>query len=325
MNPPFRSALREATTPRDAVERETPVPSLAALRAFVLSAQYRNFSRAAEELGITQSGVSRAVRSIEDLAGVTLFERTGHGLVLTESGAAYLADVRAVLTDLGAATLRLSTYQKKSEALHIATLPSLGSRWLASRLPRFIARYPDIDVTVTSQIGHFDFDETDVDAAIHYGSEAWPGTLSEFLMDDLLVPMCVPALARSRGRGAHPLFELTLIQHTHRPSAWREWFRGAGIDHPRPNAGPRFEQYQMGIEAALSGLGAILMPPFLVQEELASGRLVPLHDVPVRSQWRYWLIYPKSKRSKPSVQKFRAWLRTEAKRSASQFAGMKAD
>ena len=316
---PSPTALKDAETPRDAVERETTLPSLAALRAFVLAAHYRNFSRAAEELGITQSGVSRAVRSIEDLAGVLLFERTGHGLVLTEPGAAYLQDISAVLSNLGTATLRLSTYRAGAESLHIATLPSLGSRWLAGRLVRFLRNNPAIEVTVTAQIGYFDFEGTDIDVAIHYGSEAWPGSLSEFLMDEVLLPMCHPSLVPSGAQAtARLLFDLTLIQHTHRPTAWREWFREVGIEHPRPGAGPRFEQYQMGIEAALARLGAILMPPFMVLDELAGRRLVALHDVPIRSPWRYYLVYPKAKRGKPSVQKFRAWLRGEARRSSEQ-------
>lgn len=308
--------VSERTTPRDAIEREGAIPSLPALRAFVLAAHYRNFSRAADELNITQSGVSRAVRSIEELTGTILFERTGHGLVLTEPGAAYLEDIAAVLGELGAATLRLGTYKSGSETLHLATLPSLGSRWLAPRLVRFVRQNPGIDLTVSAQIGEFDFERSDVDATIHYGSETWPGTLSELLMDEVLVPCCAPALIDRRATpSARLLHGLTLIQHTHRPTAWREWFREVGIEHARPSDGPRFEQYQMGIEAALSGLGAVLMPPFMVMGELNSGRLVPLHDSPVSSAWRYYLIYPKAKRSKPAVQRMRSWLRVEARQT----------
>jgi DNA-binding transcriptional LysR family regulator len=309
----------DRTTPRDAIEREGSIPAIPALRAFVLAAHYRNFSRAADELNITQSGVSRAVRSIEELTGTTLFERTGHGLVLTEPGAAYLEDVSAVLGELGAATLRLGTYKSTSEKLHLATLPSLGSRWLAPRIGRFIKQNPGLDITVSAQIGQFEFDDSDVDATIHYGTETWPGTLSELLMDEVLVPCCVPALIdRHATPGGRLLVGMTLIQHTHRPTAWREWFRDVAIAHPNPNDGPRFEQYQMGIEAALAGLGAILMPPFMVMGELASGRLVPLHGRPVASPWRYYLIYPKAKRGKPGVQRLRGWLRSEARQTLAE-------
>ncbi|MBB4234741.1 LysR family transcriptional regulator [Rhizobium esperanzae] len=309
----------QSAAPPDAIDREGNLPSLTALRAFVSASNNRSFSRAAEELGITQGGVSRAVRSIEEATGTQLFERTGHGLVLTESGAAYLEEVSSILSELAAATLRLSTYNRTSETLNIATLPSLGGRWLAPRLVRFLKQNPTIEISVTGRNGQFDFEGSAIDAAIHYGSEAWPGSMSERIMDEVLVPMCSPALLKSgTPADARLLVDLTLIQHLHRPTAWREWFKDVGIDHPHPNTGPRFEQYQMGIEAANSGLGAILMPPFMVMEELQSGRLVPLHKVAIPSPWRYYLVYPKSKRSKPAVQKLRTWLRGEARRTEEQ-------
>lgn len=306
--------------PIDAVEREAELPNLAALRAFVLAAQYRNFSRAADELGITQSGVSRAVRSIEDASGTQLFERTGHGLVLTEPGALYLNEVSELLAGLGAATLRLSTFREASERLHIATLPSLGGRWLAPRIARFLKSNESVALTVTARIGHFEFNGSDIDAAIHYGAEVWPDTLTEFLMNEDLIPVCRKDMVPGRRFDVSALTHMMLIQHLHRPTAWREWFRDIGVSHPNPTAGPVFEQYQMGIEAALAGVGAILMPPFMILDELQNGRLVPLHDMLVRSRWSYHLVYPKSKRSKPAVQRLRTWLRAEARRTADQTA-----
>lgn len=308
--------------PRDAVEREGDLPSVSALRAFVMAAQFRSFSRAADELDITQSGISRAVRSIEDMAGTQLFERTGHGLVLTEPGSIYYDEITSILSELGAATLRLSTYAEVADQLTIATLPSLGGRWLAPRIGRFIAHNPAIEVSITAQIGHFDFEGSSIDAAIHYGNEVWAGCLSEMLMDEVLVPFCAPALLRGTVPQARLLLDLPLIQHLHRPTAWREWFREVGIEHPNPTRGMRFEQYQMGIEAAKTGLGAILMPPFMVSEEIRNGQLVALHNLPVASPWRYYLVYPKAKRSKPAVQKFRSWIRAEARRSLQQTAQM---
>lgn len=310
------ASLGEPAAPRDALEREPLMPAVSALRAFVMTAQYRNFSRAAEELGITQSGVSRAVRSVEQLVGLALFERTGHGLVLTEPGVAYLEEVRSILADLAAATLRLSTYKAATQPLHIATLPSLGALWLAPRLAGFARRHPTIALTVTAQHGPFDIEAAGVDAVIYYGSEAWSGGLSDLLMAEELLPLCSPQLAaRLEDRTPALLTELSLIQHTHRPTAWREWFKEVGLEHPRVAAGPRFEQYHMGIRAAVGGLGAVLMPRFLVGDELAAGRLVALHDRPVRSAWAYYLAYPETKRTNPCVQRFRSWLRAEARRS----------
>ena len=311
--------IGSVATPREAVDREGGIPNLTALRAFVVAAQYRSFSRTAGELGITQSGVSRAIRSIEVGSGVKLFERTGHGLVLTEAGRAYHDEVSTLLLELQSSTLRLSTYNARSETLHVTSLPSLGGRWLAPRLTSFLRRNPTIDLTITAQHEHIDFEAGGYDAAIWYGSEAWPGTLSEFLMDEYLVPMCSAGLVPcGRPPEAALLQGMVLIQHTHRPTAWREWFKACGFEHAGPLSGPRFEQYQMGIEAAKTGLGAILMPPFMVQDELAAGALVALHGEPMLSPWRYHLIYPKSKRTKPSVQRFKTWIRREAKRTSDQ-------
>lgn len=313
--------IEGAVTPREAVDREGGIPNLTALRAFVVAAQYRSFSRTAEELGITQSRVSRAIRSIEVGSGAKLFERTGHGLVLTEAGRVYHDEVAALLLELQSSTLRLSTYSARSETLHVTSLPSLGGRWLAPRLTSFLRQNPTINLTITAQHEHIDLEAGGYDAAIWYGSEAWPGTLSEFLTDEYLVPMCsAERVPRGRTPGAALLQGMVLIQHTHRPTAWREWFKACGFEHAAPHAGPRFEQYQMGIEAAKTGLGAILMPPFMVNDELATGALVPLHGEPMLSPWRYHLIYPNSKRTKPSLQRFKTWIRREAKKTNGQMS-----
>lgn len=292
------------------------LPPISALRAFLFSAQYRSFSQAAAELGVTQSGVSRAIKGIEEMTGAKLFERSGHGLILTEPGRAYLGEVEAILEDLGAATLRLSTFADTDESLTIASLPSLGGRWLAPRLKRFMAQYPRIDLCITAQVGHFDFEGSGVDAVIHYGNEAWSNSLSDMLMDEITIPACIPDLIPvGQNPNAGVLQKLKLIQHLHRPTAWRDWFRVAGIQHPQTMIGPRYEQYQMGIEAALAGVGAILMPPFMMTSELAQGRLVILDRTPVRSPWSYYFIYPQSRRSKPALQRFRYWIRQEARRT----------
>jgi DNA-binding transcriptional LysR family regulator len=303
--------------PEDVLDREPLLPSTQALRALVLAAQYRSFTRAAEELGVTQGGVSRAIKGIEGLAGRRLFERSARGLVPTEAGAVYIEQVRGLLAELGAATLRVSSYDPEALQLHVATLPSLGSLWLAPRLAGFVAEHPAVALTVTANIGIVDFAQSSVDCVIHYGSEAWPtGARSELLMQETLQPFCSPALIRpGETPGVDTILRLPLIHHTHRPSAWRDWLRQVGVVHPNPGAGCRFEQYQMGIRAAVAGLGAMLMPPMLVVEDLAAGRLVALHDAPLPSPWQYHFVYPEEKRANPALQWFRVWLLRTARAS----------
>lgn len=268
---------------------------------------------------MTQSGVSRAIANLEQTSGGRLFIRTGAGLVLTEQGRIYLEEISSALDQVGAATLRLATYADADESLTIATLPSLGARWLAPRLPAFIKKFPRVDLRITGQVGHFDLESSDVDGVIHYGTDVWPNCLSDKLMDEFNVPMCAPELI-SAGDTVNPhlLESMTLVQHIPRPTAWRDWFNARTISHPSPMAGPKFDQYAMGIEAARAGAGAVLMPPFLVMNELKSGQLVALDQAVVQSEWRYYFMYPLKKRSKPALQRFRTWLSSEARRSAKE-------
>jgi len=310
----------DVLVPVDVADRELVLPTVQAMRALVLAAQYRSFTRAAEELGITQGGVSRAIKGIEALVGRRLFERTPRGLEATHAGRLYVDQVRAALVELGAATLRVSNYDPTQKSLHVATLPSLGSLWLAPRIADFVQLHPDVALTVTASIGIVDFAQSGIDCVIHYGSEAWPtGARSEFLMPETLVPYCRPRLITgSQAADLRALVSLPLIQHTHRPSAWRDWFREVGIAHPNPTAGCRFEQYQMGIRAAVAGLGAALMPPMLVADEVGAGRLLALYDRPVVSAWSYYLVYPEAKRNESALKGFRTWLLRECRRERSR-------
>lgn len=305
--------------PSDVADRDPTLPGIAALRTMVLVAQYGSFSRAAEEVGITQSGVSRAIRSIEQLTGQRIFERSSRGITMTEAGRAYLNDVKAILGDLGAATQRFASFDSAVNTLHVATLPSMGALWLAPRLSDFARRNPKIALALVDSIGIVDFAAENIDCLIHYGSTAWPeGARSETLMQEKLVPYAAPDLLRGRPRTAATLLELPLIQHTHRPTAWRDWFREIGLAHPGATKGHRFEQYQMGIRAAAGALGAVLMPPFLVEEEVTRQKLLALHDKPVATAWTFQLVSPDTKRQNPAVRRFRIWLLAEIRRTLRQ-------
>lgn len=301
---------------RRPVAREFVTPPLSALRALESAAHHLSFSRAADELGVTQSGVSRAIRSIESLAGVTLFERTGHGLVLTEPGRSYLKKVEALLGELETATRDLATYRARAFDLKIATLPTFATRWLVPRLRRFLARNASLNLELVARIEPFEFEGSGIDGAIHYGSDAWAGTLRDHLMDETLVPVAAPGLLPA-GRAPEDAFAGSpLIQHAHRPTAWREWAQETGWKHPGLERGVRFEQYNMGIEAALAGVGVALLPHFMIREEIASGKLTMLAQKGVASRWAYYFVYPEAKRANPALQRFRAWLVRETHATA---------
>lgn len=284
---------------------------MSSLRAFEASARHLSFSRAAEELNITQSAVSRQMRMLEGLLRLKLFHRIRQRLALTEAGAAYVPAVRECLSRLEAATLELLSHQGTGGVLNLAILPTFGTRWLIPRMPSFARAHPQVTVNFATRAVVFDFAHERLDAAIHFGDAAWPGVIAHRLMGEEVVPICTPMLARKRLRTVNDLAHHTLLQHATRPHAWVEWL--ATVDAPgvNPLKGPRFEHFSMVIQAAVAGLGVGILPRFLIESELASGALVVPFDRPVRSTHAYYLVYPEQKRDLPALKAFREWLLAE--------------
>lgn len=286
-----------------------PLPSLGALAAFEAAARHGSFTRAAEELALTQGAVSRQVAALEGLIGVRLFDRVRQRVALTPAGAAYAVEVRAALSALSSATLNLMAFRGAGGVLNLAILPTFGTRWLIPRLPRFTEAYPNITINFATRLLPFDFDREGHDAAIHFGAPIWPGARLHRLMGEEIVPVASPALV-ARHRLARPgdVLGVPLLQQATRPRAWEQWLAEQGLDPARATPGPRFEQFAMVAQAAVAGLGLAIVPRFLVEEEIRSGALVMPFDAPSRSEEAYWLVYPEAKAALPTVAAFRAWL-----------------
>ncbi|MBL4787158.1 MAG: transcriptional regulator GcvA [Cohaesibacteraceae bacterium] len=290
------------------------LPSLSALRAFEAAARHRSFTRAASELGVTQSAISRQMRSMEDLLGLRLFERTGHGLVLTEAGDVYALKIREKLQDIETATLELLAYRGQGGELTIACLPTFSSRWLIPRLNKFTTKHPEILINLVTKIKQFDFISENIDAAFHFGEGAWPEAMTDPLMDEEIVPVCNPDL-RVKGTKKEAdklLLNQPLLQITSRPNLWNHWFGSIGSSHPQPHMGPRFEHFHMVIRAAVTGMGIALLPRLLIEDELAKGELVTLSEEHIRSPGSYHFVFPQSKRANPNLQTFRTWVVRES-------------
>ncbi len=286
------------------------MPSLAALQYFDAAVRHASFTRAARELGVTQSAVSKQIQQLEQHVGRALFRRDTQRLVLTEAGEGYAVAVRRVLELAEAATLQLMAYGGGGGVLTVALLPTFGSRWLVPRLGDFTTRYPDIQLNLVTQVRPFDFAGGDVDVAIHFGLPSWPGAVCHRLMGEVVVPVAAPSLLSGGAPLANPgdIARYTLLQHVTRPEAWHEWLLACGVDGVDGRAGPRFEQFHMVIQAAIAGLGLALLPRFLVEEELASGRLAVAVDRPVTSAHAYYLVHPERKADLQRVVAFRTWL-----------------
>ncbi|MEJ0019826.1 MAG: transcriptional regulator GcvA [Acetobacteraceae bacterium] len=286
------------------------IPPLGTLQAFEAAARHLSFTRAAAELHVTQSAVSRHIRGLEVRLGVTLFRRTKQHVELTEAGQAYLPEVRASLDRIEASTLQLQTYRRGAGVLNISVLPTFGTRWLMPRLAEFFQAHRGIVINFYSEIRPFEFANSEIDAAIHFGPAAWTDVIAHRLLGEQLVPVCAPALLDA-GRatiGPDALARFPLLQLMPLPDVWSEWLQAAGIRRQVTVHGPRFEHFSMAIEAAIAGHGVLLVPDFLVADDIRSGRLVVPHGTSLTTNMAYHLIYPRSKRTLPWLRIFRDWL-----------------
>lgn len=295
-----------------------PLPSVACLQSFECVARHGSVSRAAVELNLTQSAVSRQIRQLEDLLDVTLFERVRQRVVITDAGRLYLKDVNRVMVDLKDSTSRIMSCGGSTTLLNLAVLPTFATRWLVPRLPGFLEKRQDVTVNFSTRTSQFDFSVEPFDAAIHYGSPSWPGTIAYHLMDEETVPVCSPKYeAAQRIKKPVDLRRASLLHQSTRTEAWADWFETMAIDHSHPLRGPRFEQFGMLAQAAVSGLGVALLPKLLIEEELGSGKLVMLFGQAIRSTRAYYIVLPETKTVSALANAFTYWLIREAKMSSS--------
>jgi DNA-binding transcriptional LysR family regulator len=283
------------------------LPSMSMLQAFAAAARNGSFTEAAADLEVTQGAISRQVRALERQLGARLFTRVRKSVRLTEAGRRYAEEIEKALQIVRLASLDAVTH-RRGGTLNLAILPTFGTRWLIPRFPAFLEAHPDITVNFATKLSPFDFKKEDLHAAIHYGRTDWPDTESTFLMREETVPLAAPGLLRGRAP-AQPadLLELPLLQLASRPRAWQDWFHDAGVERPVP-AGMVFEEIATLAKATAAGLGLSLLPRFLVENELESGELVVVLDLPLKTSLGYYLVTPKDKAGYAPVVAFREWL-----------------
>jgi len=256
--------------------------------------------------------VSRQVHQLEEFLGVALFQRVRQRIVLTDGGRIYAAEVRQALTALATASHQAMSFAG-SDSLNLAVLPTFGTRWLIPRIGGFTARHPGIAINFSARLVPFSFEEEPFDAAIHHGEPHWPGAVCEHLMDEDMVAVASPAYKRRMALSSvKDIARATLLQQATRPMLWAEWFKAAGIHDVDALRGPRFEQFTMAAQAAISGLGVALVPRFLADEEVAAGKLLVLRSPRLEGTSGYYLVYPESRAQVPLVRAFRDWLLAEA-------------
>ncbi|RAR59500.1 LysR family transcriptional regulator [Onishia taeanensis] len=285
------------------------LPTLTAMQCFEASARHLSFTRAAEELSLTQSAVSKQVAQLESVLEHPLFRRVRKRLQVTPEGSLYLTEVRKVLAQVEMSTRYMQSYGGQSEVLNVTTLPTFGARWLIPRLNGYRFRHPGVYLNIANRVEPFDFEEERVDVAFFFGHGAWPKAECIKLLDEEVVPVCAPTAVPEGGiDDPLTLTDLVLLQSATRPEAWHDWFEAQGCYTTHSYHGPRFDTFYMALSAARAGCGVTLVPRFLVEEELATGQLVIPWRFSLTSRDAYYLAYPEHKGEVAKVRGFIDWI-----------------
>jgi LysR family glycine cleavage system transcriptional activator len=289
------------------------LPPLNALKAFEAAARHESFTRAADELCVTQGAVSHHVKALEAEFGLKLFNRHRQRLVITEAGRSYLATVRDALDRIADGTERLLRRQSTG-VLTVSTSPNFAAKWLVHRLSRFAEAHPTIDLRVSASLHHIDFAREDIDVAIRHGDGNESGLHVTRLCAEELFPVCSPALLNGR-RSLEPadLKEAVLL-HVNDRQDWKKWLDGAGIKDINPSRGPILNQASMAIDAAIDGQGIALARTALALWDLVAGRLIRPFRLALPVPYAYWIVCPKATAKLPKIVAFSDWLLSQAER-----------
>lgn len=287
------------------------LPSTAALRAFEAASRLLNFTRAAEELNLTQGAISHQIAELETLLATRLFERRARGLALTEAGRRYLPFAREALERLRAGAAALAR-RRGPQVLTVSVSPNFASKWLVPRLGDFLAAHPEIDLRIGAARRHVDFAADDIDLAVRHGTGDWPHLHVTRLCPEWIFPVCSAALL-SRGEPPHGPADLARLPllHDRDRAPWRQWLSAFG-PAPEDLEGPVFSDTSLAIDAAVSGQGVALARSALAALDLAAGRLVRPVAEALPAPFAYWIVCPKAEAARREVAQFRDWLLAQA-------------
>jgi LysR family glycine cleavage system transcriptional activator len=292
------------------------LPSLNALHAFEVTARLGSVTKAALELGVTQTAVSHQIKQLETELDVLLFVRTGRGLRLSAAGQAWQAELSGVFAHLRDANRKLRQRRAgERPVVALTTIPSFGTRWLVPRLGGFLSAHPDIDLRISTSEALVDFASDAIDVGIRFGHGRYPGLYCEKLLDDYFFVVASPARA-ARLKKPRDLLQQTLLSDDHE-DAWQRFFSAHGL----PASSGRHHQLTdsgMLVEAAVRGQGVGLARWSLIQDELHAGRLQLLFPQlePLSVGHAYYLVGLRETFRRPEVHAFREWLRAETQRIA---------
>ena len=297
------------------------LPGTRALRTFEAAGRHLNFTRAADEVGLTPAAVSYQIKEMEDQLGVVLFTRSSRSIQLTPAGAVLFEAAADALDSLQRAAGRARRMTRGSAHLRISLSARFAANWLMPRLPRFRAAHPGLELMfdITDQIR--DFDADDVDIAIRFGTGKYEHALADRLFDMVVAPVCSPRLLETGPRLREPrdLFHHTLCYLDWKTDGmvwpnWRMWMEEAGIRDFDDSRCLAFPDSSHVVQAVIEGGAVGLADLAMIANDLAQGRLVRPFDIGVSvvGEYAYHLVYPESSGQDPRVLAFRAWMLGEA-------------
>lgn len=302
---------RDSSTPA----RDPALPSLHALAVFEVAARLLSFTRAAAELGVTQTAVSHQIKHLEEELGAPLFRRAPRALSLTSAGQAWQSELAPLFTRLRELNRRLRRRSSNERPMvSLTTIPSFGSRWLVPRLGGFLSLHPELDLRISATEALVDFAASPIDVGIRWGKGRYPGLWSEKLLDDYWLAVASPAYAaRHRLRRQRDLGQQTLL-YDDTEDAWPRWFEAQGEPNPGRAQYHQLTDSGMLVEAALRGQGVALARWSLVHDELEQGRLLRLFPsvAPLPIELSYYLVGLRENLRRTEVRAFCDWLRKEA-------------
>lgn len=287
------------------------IPKTELLVTFEVVARHESYTRAAEELALTQSAVFRQVNALEEFLHTSLFDHAKKRIFLNAAGKYYLSIVKETLNRLERDTDTIMTWQPTVQVIELAVNPTFSTHWLIPNLHEFNKLHPDIIVNIHSLANIGDFLSREYDAVIMRENFCAPWSEVEYLFEEEILPVCSGSLLTSVDQKLSVkelLNEFPLLHQSTRMTGWEEWFALSDVTSPLVNKGPRFDLLSMLIAAVRSNLGVALLPRFAIQHDLDSGDMVIPCDVPMRTGNRFIMTWREEKAEYPHLQKFRDWL-----------------
>ncbi|WP_230531186.1 transcriptional regulator GcvA [Microvirga roseola] len=291
------------------------LPPMSAVRVFEAAARLQSFTRAAEELGMTQAAVSYQIKMLEDRLGAPLFTRTTRQVTLTETGRRLAPSITEAFELMRKAFQAVA--EGEETVLAITVLQTFAANWLVPRLGSFQLAHPNLAVRLDSSMGVVDLMQGEFDVGIRSGRGDWPGLEAHMLFASTFVPVCSPQLIERAGGLEKPADLLKLPLLSPRDPWWAHWFDMAGVPDARLSKGPDLNLGTQLLEgaSALAGHGVAIITPAFFAQDLAAGRLVIPFDIVAEDGRSYWLVYPKARDHVPKIRAFRDWLLEEIRAS----------